>query len=157
MHMQEALKKHENFFKELERQDRIRQTLKKWDVSKSGGLNKDELGWPFARFLSLLCAPLMCKQSLRADLNTCDIVHAGAMLQDLAGGTAPTEEEVCWWESCARWGGVCVSPAIMFNTQGALVHAGGTRFGTRGYGYLTFDDQCSRPRRCDCALAGLVR
>ena len=107
MHMQEAIKKHENFFKELERQDRIRQTLKKWDVSKSGGLNKDELGWAVARLLSLLCAPLMCKQSLRADLNTCDIVHAGAMLQDLAGGTAPTEEEVCWWESCARWGGVC--------------------------------------------------
>ena len=82
------------FFKELERQDRIRQTLKKWDVSKSGGLNKDELGSASARSLSLLCAPLMCKQSLRADLNTCDIVHAGAMLQDLAGGTAPTEEEV---------------------------------------------------------------
>ena len=39
MHMQEAIKKHEAFFKELERQDRIRQTLKKWDVSKSGGLN----------------------------------------------------------------------------------------------------------------------
>ena len=53
MHMQEAIKKHENFFKELERQDRIRQTLKKWDVSKSGGLNKDELGWAVARSLAL--------------------------------------------------------------------------------------------------------
>mmetsp|Transcript_13189 Transcript_13189/g.30321 ORF Transcript_13189/g.30321 Transcript_13189/m.30321 type:complete len:205 (-) Transcript_13189:207-821(-) len=59
----EALRRHEKFWEELERQNKITKIIRKYDVSKQGKLNKEELA---------------------------------NMLQDLAGGEKPTEEEVVY-------------------------------------------------------------
>jgi len=58
---QEAIARHEAFWQEIEKQNKIAAIFKKHDVSKTGSLNREELG---------------------------------AMLQELAGGEAPTEEEL---------------------------------------------------------------
>uniref|UniRef100_A0A6U5XGN9 EF-hand domain-containing protein n=1 Tax=Guillardia theta TaxID=55529 RepID=A0A6U5XGN9_GUITH len=59
----EAIRRHEQFWEELEKQNKITKIIRKYDLSKDGKLNKEELG---------------------------------NMLQDLAGGEKPTEEEVVY-------------------------------------------------------------
>ena len=55
---QDAIARHNGFMREVEKQNRISATLEKHDVSKTGSLNRGELG---------------------------------TMLQELAGGLAPSE------------------------------------------------------------------
>lgn len=58
---QDAMARHDAFMNQLEKQSKIAATLKKFDISNTGSLNREELG---------------------------------AMLQELAGGSAPSEEEL---------------------------------------------------------------
>eukprot|EP00960_Hanusia_phi_P074679 768287-Hanusia_phi.AAC.10 len=95
----EALRRHEKFWEELERQNKITkvyqylfyknlelscrfQIIRKYDVSKQGKLNKEELANMLQVFMCFTC-----EEAKEKDDKFC---------QDLAGGEKPTEEEVVY-------------------------------------------------------------